>query len=43
MAEASLNETNEISRSKIWQVIGASSVGTMIEWYDFTSSAASHR
>ena len=26
---------NEISKSKIWQVIGASSVGTMIEWYDF--------
>jgi MFS family permease len=26
---------DEISRSKIWQVIGASSVGTMIEWYDF--------
>src|SRR5437868_9241414 len=25
----------EISRSKIWQVIGASSIGTMIEWYDF--------
>ena len=25
----------EISKSKIWQVIGASSVGTMIEWYDF--------
>lgn len=25
----------QISRSKIWQVIGASSVGTMIEWYDF--------
>jgi MFS family permease len=24
-----------ISNSKIWQVIGASSVGTMIEWYDF--------
>jgi MFS family permease len=23
------------SRSKIWKVIGASSVGTMIEWYDF--------
>jgi MFS family permease len=23
------------SKSKIWQVIGASSVGTMIEWYDF--------
>jgi MFS family permease len=27
--------TEEISKSKIWQVIGASSVGTMIEWYDF--------
>jgi MFS family permease len=25
----------EISQTKIWQVIGASSVGTMIEWYDF--------
>jgi MFS family permease len=25
----------QISRKKIWQVIGASSVGTMIEWYDF--------
>jgi hypothetical protein len=24
---------------KIWQVIGASSVGTMIEWYDFYISA----
>ena len=24
-----------ISTTKIWQVIGASSVGTMIEWYDF--------
>jgi MFS family permease len=24
-----------VSKSKIWQVIGASSVGTMIEWYDF--------
>ncbi len=23
------------SKAKIWQVIGASSVGTMIEWYDF--------
>src|SRR5437588_11487302 len=28
-------DNNEISKSKIWQVIGASSVGTMIEWYDF--------
>jgi MFS family permease len=26
---------DEISQAKIWQVIGASSVGTMIEWYDF--------
>lgn len=26
---------SEISKTKIWQVIGASSVGTMIEWYDF--------
>ena len=25
----------QVSKSKIWQVIGASSVGTMIEWYDF--------
>ncbi|NNF00866.1 MAG: MHS family MFS transporter [Pyrinomonadaceae bacterium] len=24
-----------ISKSKIWQVIGASSAGTVIEWYDF--------
>ena len=28
-------DNNEISKAKIWQVIGASSVGTMIEWYDF--------
>ena len=26
---------DSVSRTKIWQVIGASSVGTMIEWYDF--------
>ena len=26
---------NNITQSKIWQVIGASAVGTMIEWYDF--------
>lgn len=26
---------DKISKKKIWQVIGASSVGTMIEWYDF--------
>src|SRR5688572_10404057 len=30
---SAMNEN--VSRSKIWQVIGASSVGTMIEWYDF--------
>ena len=30
-----MTNTQEISKSKIWQVIGASSVGTMIEWYDF--------
>src|ERR1041384_2298909 len=28
-------ETEVVSKKKIWQVIGASSVGTMIEWYDF--------
>jgi MFS family permease len=29
-------ETDEnIPKSKIWQVIGASSAGTVIEWYDF--------
>ena len=26
---------DSVSTSKIWQVISASSVGTMIEWYDF--------
>ncbi|MEO7658310.1 MAG: MFS transporter [Pyrinomonadaceae bacterium] len=26
---------DQVSKSKIWQVIGASAVGTMIEWYDF--------
>lgn len=30
-----MSATNEIPKKKIWQVIGASSVGTMIEWYDF--------
>lgn len=28
-------EDRQIRDYKIWQVIGASSVGTMIEWYDF--------
>ncbi|HUR36725.1 MAG TPA: MFS transporter [Terriglobales bacterium] len=27
--------TSQLSTKKIWQVITASSVGTMIEWYDF--------
>src|SRR5688500_13180650 len=27
--------SDHVSKTKIWQVIGASSVGTMIEWYDF--------
>src|SRR5687767_3300800 len=26
---------DRVSKGKIWQVIGASAVGTMIEWYDF--------
>ncbi len=30
-----MERSEDVSRSKIWQVIGASSVGTMIEWYDF--------
>lgn len=34
--EASTIAFNEdISKGKIWQVIGASSAGTVIEWYDF--------
>jgi MFS family permease len=33
--ESAAAPAGEISRSKIWQVIAASSVGTMIEWYDF--------
>ncbi len=39
MAEASQDlgafYNEHISKAKIWRVIGASSVGTMIEWYDF--------
>jgi MFS family permease len=30
-----VTSSNQISTSKIWGVILASSVGTMIEWYDF--------
>ena len=29
------SDGENISKSKIWQVIGASSAGTVIEWYDF--------
>src|SRR3954447_11906296 len=35
MAENEAAFDGDISKAKIWQVIGASSVGTMIEWYDF--------
>ena len=37
MSSASMPVTssNQITTSKIWSVILASSVGTMIEWYDF--------
>ena len=34
-AEAISHDNNDVSTSKIWQVITASSVGTVIEWYDF--------
>src|SRR5712672_4380463 len=30
-----VTSSDQISTSKIWMVILASSVGTMIEWYDF--------
>ncbi|MBG8553565.1 MFS transporter [Hymenobacter guriensis] len=33
--EAVTHDNNAVSSSKIWQVITASSVGTVIEWYDF--------
>ena len=32
---SNLRSGSEITNSKIWQVIGASSAGTVIEWYDF--------
>ncbi|MBX7053694.1 MAG: MHS family MFS transporter [Pyrinomonadaceae bacterium] len=39
MAEATFdaepNIDDQISKYRIWKVIGASAVGTMIEWYDF--------
>src|SRR5215467_1889644 len=31
----SITSSDQIPTSKIWMVILASSVGTMIEWYDF--------
>lgn len=33
--DAGSNVGNAISKYRIWKVIGASAVGTMIEWYDF--------
>jgi MFS family permease len=35
MSNASLSSPAQIHNYKIWQVIAASAVGTMIEWYDF--------
>ncbi|HEX8267544.1 MAG TPA: MFS transporter [Pyrinomonadaceae bacterium] len=32
---ASVPVSRELSKGQIWQVIGASSAGTVIEWYDF--------
>jgi MFS family permease len=34
-AEQKVPVSAELSRKQIWQVIGASSAGTVIEWYDF--------
>ena len=34
-ASISVTSSDQISTGKIWGVILASSVGTMIEWYDF--------
>lgn len=35
MSSSAITSSDQISTSKIWMVILASSVGTMIEWYDF--------
>lgn len=35
LEETIVTTDKEIPKSKIWQVIGASSAGTVIEWYDF--------
>lgn len=34
-ASETADRIGEISKKKIWKVIGASSTGTVIEWYDF--------
>src|SRR4028118_1030744 len=34
-SSASVSVSRELSKGQIWQVIGASSAGTVIEWYDF--------
>lgn len=33
--EPAIHGSTELSRGEIWKVIGASSAGTVIEWYDF--------
>src|SRR5215475_5710092 len=35
MTTTGISSSDQIPASKIWMVILASSVGTMIEWYDF--------
>jgi hypothetical protein len=30
-----MEETDRLGGANIWMIIGASGVGTMIEWYDF--------
>lgn len=35
MSNTNTNNNTAASEQNIWQVIGASSVGTLIEWYDF--------
>src|SRR4028118_1271554 len=34
-SSASVSVSRELSNGQLWQVIGASSAGTVIEWYDF--------
>ncbi len=35
LAEPAHPHSEQISKRKLWQVLGASSTGTVIEWYDF--------